>query len=704
VLALALKSGVLYIGGQFQQFGGETRSHLAAVHVATGEVLPWNPAPDQPVFALLPSDSTVYVGGRFSIIAGATRWSVAEVGMSGLATAWNPKAGFSGGAGTVRAITAIGDTIYIGGSFGSVGGQFRYNAGAVHAVTGLATEWDPHASGYPDNQYEASPYVGSLVPGDGTMYVAGHFAWIKGRPRGALAEVDRVSGEPTEWNPTPYLGPGWDDFAPYVTAILVTESTVYASGNFSYMGSLERPFLAEVHRSTGAPTAWNPRPNTIVDVLAMSGDLIYAGGRFASVGEWQTRRNLAAFDATTGELKDWNPDPDGLIVYDVAVHGDRVYVGGHFWTIGGAARGAIAALDPITGEALAWTADMNEVPTVLKVMGDRLYAGGRFTTVGGVPRSRLASFDLDTGQLTDWNPLFDDDVSDIVVRDSTIYVGGFFRSVGGVTRRGLAAVNARSGQPLDWNPSPDVDAVYQLAILNNTLFAGGAFRHVGGLPRSRLAAIDATTGEVKDWIADAAHANPNFVRVFTLEVAGDNLYVGGSFHSIAGVPRSGLAALDAESAAVLPWNPAPGDPSTDYPLQPAVIWALTADDDRLLVGGRFRYVGTTPANTLASISIDVPKPPEPPLPPPSVIALAPMSPNPVRAAATVRFALPSQGPVSLSVYDLQGRQVATILRQQHFPAGRHEIPLTAAAWKEGFYFLRLEAGGAEATRKFVVIR
>jgi hypothetical protein len=98
-----------------------------------------------------------------------------------------------------------------------------------------------------------------------------------------------------------------------------------------------------------------------------------------------------------------------------------------------------------------------------------------------------------------------------------------------------------------------------------------------------------------------------------------------------------------------------------------------------------------------------------PLPPPSDsiptrLSLAPFAPNPVHSTATIRFALPAEGVVSLEIFDLQGRRVAALLDHILRPAGINVVSLNAEGWREGFYFCRLRAGRATATRKFVVLR
>jgi hypothetical protein len=245
-------------------------------------------------------------------------------------------------------------------------------------------------------------------------------------------------------------------------------------------------------------------------------------------------------------------------------------------------------------------------------------------------------------------------------------------------------VDAITGEVLDWNPGAD-GAVQDLVVAGEAVVVGGAFRTVDGKQRSRLAAVHGISGRALDWIADA-----NSV-VYALAVLGDTLFAAGSFSVINGIAHAGLAAIDLASGEALPW-----DHGTDGGAGSLEVW-----DQTLYVGGGFHRVGVSPASGLAAISLG-PRTPVPP-PPPSSTALAWIAPNPVLTNATVRFALASAGRVSLSVFDLQGR-VVSMLRELEFPAGVHEVPLAAGTWSEGFYFLRLEAGGMVATRKFVVIR
>ncbi|MCS4139503.1 surface protein [Salinibacter ruber] len=78
-------------------------------------------------------------------------------------------------------------------------------------------------------------------------------------------------------------------------------------------------------------------------------------------------------------------------------------------------------------------------------------------------------------------------------------------------------------------------------------------------------------------------------------------------------------------------------------------------------------------------------------------------PNPVRRQGTLEYTLPEAGEVTLKVYDVLGRRVAT-LAEGRKQAGRHEVSLRVGDLPSGAYFGRLEAGGETRTQKITVVR
>jgi len=78
-------------------------------------------------------------------------------------------------------------------------------------------------------------------------------------------------------------------------------------------------------------------------------------------------------------------------------------------------------------------------------------------------------------------------------------------------------------------------------------------------------------------------------------------------------------------------------------------------------------------------------------------------PNPMRQEGTVEYALPEEREVTLRVYDVLGRTVATLVRGAK-EAGRHTVQIDADRLASGVYFGRLRAGEQTRTLKITVVR
>jgi hypothetical protein len=78
-------------------------------------------------------------------------------------------------------------------------------------------------------------------------------------------------------------------------------------------------------------------------------------------------------------------------------------------------------------------------------------------------------------------------------------------------------------------------------------------------------------------------------------------------------------------------------------------------------------------------------------------------PNPSGEVVNFVFSLPSDGAVVLSVYDLAGRRVATLVAGE-LTAGRHEVSWDCAEVPSGVYVYSLVAGDDALTRRVVVTR
>lgn len=79
------------------------------------------------------------------------------------------------------------------------------------------------------------------------------------------------------------------------------------------------------------------------------------------------------------------------------------------------------------------------------------------------------------------------------------------------------------------------------------------------------------------------------------------------------------------------------------------------------------------------------------------------TPNPFNPATVILFSLSQRGPVTLSVYDVAGTLVRTLVRGD-LPAGPHRVAWSGTGLASGVYVYRLTAEGRTATHKALLLK
>jgi hypothetical protein len=88
---------------------------------------------------------------------------------------------------------------------------------------------------------------------------------------------------------------------------------------------------------------------------------------------------------------------------------------------------------------------------------------------------------------------------------------------------------------------------------------------------------------------------------------------------------------------------------------------------------------------------------------PSMFSLKQNYPNPFNPSTIISFEIPSKSIVTLKVFDVIGREVATIVSGE-LPAGNYTRQWNAQGLSGGIYFCRLKAGSFTETRKLILLR
>lgn len=121
----------------------------------------------------------------------------------------------------------------------------------------------------------------------------------------------------------------------------------------------------------------------------------------------------------------------------------------------------------------------------------------------------------------------------------------------------------------------------------------------------------------------------------------------------------------------------------DTNVEPGVTYEYRLE---AVVNGTAETLGTTTATTGAGL--------------PTSYALYQSRPNPASGIATIAFDLPEDTNVTLTVYDISGRKVTTVV-DRALTAGEHEAEVSGLA--PGVYVYRLYAGDFSASKKMVVV-
>lgn len=88
---------------------------------------------------------------------------------------------------------------------------------------------------------------------------------------------------------------------------------------------------------------------------------------------------------------------------------------------------------------------------------------------------------------------------------------------------------------------------------------------------------------------------------------------------------------------------------------------------------------------------------------PDKYALSQNYPNPFNPSTSIKYAIEKPGMVSLKVYDVLGREIATLVNQEQ-TTGVYTVQFDASALSSGIYFYKLESGSFSQVNKMMLIK
>jgi hypothetical protein len=322
VYALEIVGNTVYLGGSFTEVRSpngvaQPRNNLAAITLDTGEILPFRADTNGGVRAIEADGSTVWVGGSFTTVGGVSRRRIAALDPVGgqVQTSFNLTVSAS-----VYAIERGPSDLFIGGGFGTSGATTLPYLIKVDPTSGaIRTDFAPRPSAT----------VRALALADDRLIVGGDFTAISGVNRSyvtALSSADAsvVGGDFTA------SAPG-KAFAVDVSA---DGRTVYAG-----LGGVANRVIAW-NAETGV-RLWRHIAMGDVQAIRLVEGKVYFGFHEGFAND--TTVHLLAVNAETGLLDPFRPTMDsfwGVWAIDGSPNG--VVAGGVFTVVQGVPTRSVA--------------------------------------------------------------------------------------------------------------------------------------------------------------------------------------------------------------------------------------------------------------------------------------------------------------------------------------------------------------------------
>ncbi|HTK81164.1 MAG TPA: T9SS type A sorting domain-containing protein [Bacteroidota bacterium] len=719
VYALAFLGSDLIAGGAFTHYwtavGSQPARRIAQWNGAWSEL---GGGANNEVTALVSSGTDLYVGGKFDSLGVTRALHVAK--RSG--GTWSPL-----GAGTDNSVFCLGfnGDLFAGGIFLNAG-----NASTQRIAKWDGTAWS--ALGHGMNTYVRSLLSISDGAGGTITYAGGDFTSAGG------VKASRIA----RWNGTGWsaMGTGMDA---RVSALAVNGSNLYAGGFFNVAGSDSAFSIAKWNGSSWSRLGSGISAGPVYAIATIGSD-VYAAGDFPKL-----------FYKWNGSS--WSTPPGNIYGAGsaLAVIGSDLYIAGDFYSdISGSPPKFVAKWDGAARSSLGLGTDGPVY--ALAVIGTDLYCGGLFSHAGGDTANNIARWDG-----TSWHPLgagVNGVINAMGVGSDTsggtyLYVTGQFTAAGGVAAYHIAKWDGGS-----WSAMGSGVGFQPLVLSANgrDVYAGGFFTDAGSKPSAYIAhwnqeppsipfrtgwnmvsipmivANDSVTALFPDASSTAFAFTPGGYEVrariqhglgyWLKSLSATSVAISGTFIHTDSIPVfSGWNLIGSIADPILASSMTSIPPNltvsslfgysgayvTTDSIQPGHAYWIKVDGDGQLV---LSSSSATPANRIKI----VPTSELPPSPPeaqsanagagtPVRYSLGQNFPNPFNPTTVIKFQLPVAGQVTLKIYNMLGREVATLVDGTR-DAGVSSVTWDAGKFASGVYYYRIRANEFTETHKLVLLK
>ncbi|MEP6810068.1 MAG: dockerin type I domain-containing protein [Chthoniobacterales bacterium] len=469
--------------------------------------------------------------------------------------------------------------LLIGGAFTKANGVTRQSVARLNPDGTLDTTFDPGAG--PDFGIS-----GMVLQPDGKLLIFGGFSTVNGVARDAA--IARLNGDGS------------------LDAAFNPSRAISFDGSFDGMGGTLNPGFV----------------NSVV--LQADGKIVVTGQFFfiiTGVATNAARSGVARFNSDGTFDASYNPgtglnnmaDPTLTTGnYAVRQFNGKVILAGVFDQFNGNAVPGLVRLntdgtyDNTFNPGTATTPD--HVRGLFVQAGDDIIVFGDFTSFSGFARNCIvrlgaANGAVDAGFSTAAFKLFADPGSIAGVAqqaDGKLLLGGFFHSLGADTTQGVVRLNTNGTRDGTFDTSVAAGIgfpeCFAIRSADNKIFVGGNFSTYNGVNRNNITLVN-PDGSLDTVFAPSGVAD-NFPEIRTVAVQSDGkVLAGGFFTSISGEPRDSLVRFNSDGSIDHTFGVTLGT----YGSLSAI---LIQPDGKIMIGGQFRAIDSTPMSRVARLNPD----------------------------------------------------------------------------------------------------
>ena len=445
-----------------------------------------------------------------------------------------------------------------------------------------------------------------VVQPDGKVLIGGAFTTYNNTTRRHLVRLNPDGSVDTSF------GTGYGANGTIKSIVLQPDGKVLIAGFFTSYDGVTRYKIARLHADGSLDTSFATGAiDGSIDVITLQPDgKMLIGGGFTAYNN-TIRNRIARLNADGTLDMSFNPGTgaDGYVLSIVVQSDGKVLIGGDFYTFNGVVHNNIVRLDADGSVDSGFNKGMGASSAIWSMVQQpdgKLLIAGDFTSYNGTARNSVARLNASGTLDTSFDP--GNGVSGSIFTvysiafqsDGKALIAGNFSGYNGITRNCIARLNPQGGLDTSFDPGTGPSgAVNSIAVQGDgKVLVGGDLVRYSGIPRNGLARLNA------DSSLDTSFGTGTGATGAVLSMAlqpDEKIVIGGDFSSYNGIPHNRIARVNADGSLDTSFDPGT---ALGGVTNPSVRAVSIQPDGKIMIAGDFTVYNGAVRNRIARLNGD----------------------------------------------------------------------------------------------------